>query len=129
METKKEIKKTCKIKQYSYKSHRKFLSYLPFGKMTKKLLMSALIVGSVAVLAACNKTPVEPEVIIDDVAEVEMLEPEVIILDAEDFEDIVVEEDVVDEDEILVEDDAILDDLVEVEDFVVIEQPVEVIVE
>ncbi len=93
--------------------------------MTKKLLMSALVVGSVAVLAACNKTPVEPEVIIDDVAEVEMLEPEVIILDAEDFEDIVVEED-----EIVVNEDAMLDDdLVEVEDFVVIEQPVEVIVE
>lgn len=83
--------------------------------MTKKLLMSALIVGSVAVLAACNKTPVEPEVIIDDVVEVEMLEPEVIVLDEDDYLEF--------EDMDLSEEEMVFDEDIE------IDEPVEIFVD
>lgn len=79
-------------------------------KMTKKMLAVALMAGSVLVLAGCNKTPAEPDVVIPAGDEM-VVEPVV---------------EVTPEEEVVVEDETMTGEATELEP-VVIEQPVEVV--
>lgn len=78
--------------------------------MTKKMLAVALMAGSVLVLAGCNKTPAEPDVVIPTSNEM-VVEPVV---------------EVTPEEEVVVEDETMTGEATELEP-VVIEQPVEVV--